>query len=56
MFGKSSKEQYVQSATTPIAVSGSNSSPFMQEMLKGEENRRQKQTEEAYNRRQGYIK
>ena len=56
MFGRTSKEQYVQPATTPLAVSGTNSSPYMQDMLKTEETRRIKQTEEAYNRRQGYIK
>ena len=56
MFGKSSKEIYVNKETQPISVSGSNDSPYMQEMLRGEERRRVKRTDDIYNRQNGYIK
>lgn len=56
MFGRSTKEGYVQGHTSPLAVSGCNNSPYMQDMLKQEEKRRIKQNTKAYNRRQGFIK
>ncbi|MDC7293912.1 MULTISPECIES: hypothetical protein [unclassified Butyrivibrio] len=56
MFGKSSKDVYVNKETQPISVSGANDNPFMQEMLRGEERRRVKHTDDVYNRQNGYIK
>ena len=56
MFGKSSKDIYINTETKPLSVSGSNDNPFMQEMLRGEEKRREKQRDDIHSRQQGYIK
>ncbi len=53
---KNNEQQYISPEVTPIAIGGVNSSPYMQEMLKREENRRKSHDEETYNRRQGYIR
>ena len=41
MFGKSSKDIYINNETRPLSVSGANDNPYMQEMLRGEEKRRE---------------
>ena len=56
MFGKSSKDIYINSETRPLSVSGANDNPYMQEMLRGEEKRREKNREDIHNRQNGYIK
>ncbi|MCR4757592.1 hypothetical protein SAMN02910275_00200 [Butyrivibrio sp. INlla18] len=56
MFGKSSKDIYVNKETTPISVSGANDNPYMQELLRGEEKRRVKHGDDVYYRQNGYIK
>jgi hypothetical protein len=56
MFGKSSKDIYINNETRPLSVSGSNDNPFMQEMLRGEEKRREKNRDDIHNRQNGYIK
>lgn len=55
MFAGRNKELYVNSEHPPISVSGTNTSPYMQEMLFFEEKRRNKHSEETYNRRHGFI-
>ena len=56
MFGNSSKDIYLNSETRPISVSGANDNPYMQELLRSEERRREKHTDDIYNRQNGYIK
>ncbi len=56
MFGKSSKDIYINNETRPLSVGGANDNPYMQEMLRFEERRREKNREEIYNRQNGYIK
>ncbi len=56
MFGKSSKDIYINNETKPISVGGANDNPYMQEMLRGEERRREKNCEDIYNRQNGYIR
>ena len=56
MFGKSLKDIYASKETTPISVSGCNSSPYMQEMLTQEANRSKHHMDEVYNRQHGFIK
>ncbi len=56
MFGKSTKDVYLTKETNPISVSGANDNPYMQELLRGEERRREKHTDDIYNRQNGYIK
>ena len=56
MFGKSSKDIYINNETRPLSVSGSNDTPYMQEMLRGEEKRREKNRDDIHNRQNGYIK
>ena len=56
MFGKSSKDIYMNNETSPLSVGGANDNPYMQEMLRVEEKRREKNREDIYNRQNGYIK
>ena len=56
MFGKSSKDIYINNATRPLSVSGANDNPYMQEMLRSEEKRRVKHGDDIYYRQNGYIK
>ena len=56
MFGKSSKDIYINNETRPLSVSGANDNPYMQEMLRGEERRREKNREDINSRQNGYIK
>lgn len=56
MFGKSQKDVYINNETRPLSVSGSNDNPYMQEMLRGEERRREKQRDNINSRQNGYIK
>lgn len=56
MFGKSLKDIYISKETTPISISGCNSSPYMQEMLTQEANRSKHHMDEVYNRQHGFIK
>ncbi|MCR5669958.1 MAG: hypothetical protein K6G10_03050 [Butyrivibrio sp.] len=56
MFGEKNKEIYTGRETQPISIGGVNDSPFMQEMLRGEERRRVKHDDETHYRREGYIK
>ena len=56
MFGKSTKDIYVNKETTPISVSGANDNPYMQELLRDEEKRRVKHGDDIYYRQNGYIK
>ena len=56
MFGKSSKDIYINNETRPLSVAGSNDNPYMQEMLRGEEKRREKNRDDIHNRQNGYIK
>lgn len=56
MFGKSSDDIHVTHETTPISVSGSNDNPYMQELLRSEEKRRERHRDDIYYRQNGYIK
>ncbi len=56
MFGESSKDIYINNETRPLSVSGANDNPYMQEMLRVEEKRREQNRDAIHNRQNGYIK
>ncbi len=56
MFVKSLRDIFINIETKPLSIGGANDNPYIQELLRGEERRRERNLDIIFNRQNGYIR